>query len=478
MIPEDVKRGYYPRSLPVMRNLALLLVVLVACNGGPEEQQRPLAGAAKKWNVVLLSIDTLRADRLNSYGYTTHKTSPNLDALLASGVQFDAAMAPRSSTWPSLASVLTGLYPISHGVLENGYGFPADVATLPKRLQAAGYETAAFLSNMCKANHQGWNQFACSGGEDGKTVRRALAWAESRSPTQPYFLWVHLFGAHGPYYNGGDLGERLDPGYQGPVGPRKWQLDRIMRDRVPLSERDVRHLDALYDAAVTGSDRLAGQLLDGLRAAGRLEKTVVVFLSDHGEELYDHNGYLYHACSVYQTTLHVPLGIAAPGLLPAGAAVPETVELLDVAPTLLALLGLPPLAEKQGRSLLPRIEGRGGREEEEGSEPRPAFSQHGAAPLYTVLAEGWKLVYNPRGISPVCIPGAPPDHYPIGRTELYDLETDPGERTDLAAAEPARVTRLARLIRQRFAGVPNRARPQELPEELREELKALGYVAH
>jgi arylsulfatase A-like enzyme len=247
-----------------------------------------------------------------------------------------------------------------------------------------------------------------------------------------------------------------------------------MREKVPLAERDVRHLDALYDAAVAGSDRLAGGLVDGLRAAGRLERTVVVVLSDHGEELYDHNGYLYHACSVYQTTLHVPLGIAAPGLVPAGATVPETVELLDVAPTLLALLGLPPLAETQGRSLLPRLEGR----EEPAAEPRPAFSQHGAAPLYTVLAGGWKLVYNPRGIAPVCIPGAPPGHYPIGKTELYDLGRDPGETTDLAAGEPARVTRLARLIRQRFAGVRNRVRAQEPPEELRKELEALGYVAH
>ncbi len=468
---------YHPPSRMRRPRLALafllLLFSLVACRGRGAEKDAvpPLAGAARGWNVLLLSIDTLRADRLGAYGYAARPNSPRLDALLGSGVRFAAAMAPRASTWPALASTLTGLYPVAHGVLENGYAFPEALPTLPKRLHGAGYETGAFLSNMCRAGHRGWDAFACSGGEDGKTVRRAVEWARGRGGERPFLLWVHLFGAHSPYYNGGDGAARLDPGYRGPVGPKKWQLDRIMRERLPLGPRDVAHLDALYDAAVAGSDRLAGNLLDGLREAGKLERTVVVFLSDHGEELYDHHGYLYHACSVYQAGLHVPLGIAAPGLLPAGGVARDTVELVDVAPTLLALLGLPPFGETQGRSLLPLLE-RPAAEREE----RPAFSQYGAEPLHTVLAGGWKLVYNPRGFSPVCIPGAPPDHFPIARAELYDLARDPGETANLAEREPARVTRLARLIRQRFAGVRNRAVRQELPEQLEEELKSLGYA--
>ncbi|HEX5760273.1 MAG TPA: sulfatase [Thermoanaerobaculia bacterium] len=449
----------------------LLLIVLAACRRGEEPPARSLAGSATGWNVLLLSLDTLRADRLGAYGYAVRPTSPRLDGLLASGVRFASAMAPRASTWPSLATALTGLYPAAHGVLENGYSFPAALPTLPELLAGAGYETGAFLSNMCQAGHRGWQELACSGGQDGKTVRRAVEWARGRDGKRPFLLWVHLFGAHAPYYNGGDAAERLDPGYAGPIGPKKWQLDRIMRERVPLAPRDVAHLDALYDAAVQGSDRLAGALLDGLRAAGRLERTVVVFLSDHGEELYDHHGYLYHACSVYQAGLHVPLGIAAPGLLAARGVATDTVELADVTPTLLALLGRPPLREAQGRSLLPLLE-RPAAEREE----RPAFSQYGAEPLYTVLAGGWKLVYNPQGFSPVCIPGAPPDHFPIARAELYDLARDPGEAANLAEREPARVTRLARLIRQRFAGVRSRGERQAIPESLAEELKSLGYA--
>ena len=158
-----------------------LCLSLSSCGGEkPREAKAPerprLAGGAKGWNVVILSIDTLRADRLGAYGYKARANSPRIDGQLASGITFDNAMSQRASTWPSLASLLTGLYPSGHGVQENGYGFPDDLPTLPRILQGAGYRTGAFLSNMCKANHQGWEAFACSGGEDGKTIRRAIDW--------------------------------------------------------------------------------------------------------------------------------------------------------------------------------------------------------------------------------------------------------------------------------------------------------------
>jgi choline-sulfatase len=455
--------------------LILPAFLLTAC--GPEPpapvERRDLAGTAKGWNVVLLSVDTLRADRLGAYGYTLRANSPRIDAQIASGVSFQHAMSQRASTWPSLASLLTGLYPTGHGVAENGYGFPDDLPTLPKLLHATGYQTGAFLSNMCQANHQGWDAFACSGGQDGKSVRRAVEWAQGVDGRRPFFLWVHLFGAHPPYYNGGDLANQLDPGYTGLLGPKKRLLDPVMTGPLPLGARDVRHLNALYDAAVQGSDRLSGSLLDGLRAAGKLERTIVIFTADHGEELYQHNGYLYHSCSVYQTALHVPLGLSAPGLLPAGARIPQTVELIDVLPTLLDLLGTPKPAEQHGRSLVPYLE-----RPDAGGAGKPAFSEYGSSRVRTVIHGDWKLVHNPDGLSPVCIPDAPPGHYPIDRAELYDLSRDPGETINLAGAQPARVAELEKLIRQRFAGLRNRARPQEMSDELRKKLKELGYVAH
>ncbi len=458
----------------ILLPILLLVLLLAACrkDKAPAER-RPLTGAAKGWNVVVLTVDTLRADRLGSYGYAARPNSPRVDAQLASGVVFENAMSQRASTWPSLASVLTGLYPSGHGVNENGFGFPDDLPTLPKLLHAAGYQTGAFLSNMCQANHQGWDTFSCSGGQDGKDVRRALEWARTADPHRPFLLWVHLFGAHPPYYNGGDGADGMDPDYQGPLGPRKRLLDPVMTTPIPLAPRDVQHLDALYDAAVQGSDRISGSLLEGLRAAGRLDRTIVLFAADHGEELYQHNRYLYHSCSVYQTTLHVPLGISAPGVIPAGARVPQVVELIDVLPTLLDLIGVAKPAEQHGKSLVPYLERPG-----EGGRGAPAFSEYGSSTIHTVLQDHWKLVHNPQGFSPVCIPDAPPNHYPIGREELYDLSRDPGEKENLAARQPAKVAELARLIDRRFTGLRNRVHDQKVPEDLKKELNSLGYVAH
>ncbi len=463
--------------------LSAVLIPLLA-TGCPADRptERPaLAGGAKGWNVLVLSVDTLRADRLGAYGYQPRPmgppNSPRMDELIAQGVRFDAADAQRAATWPSLATVLSGLYPSGHGVLENGYSFPDGLPTLPIELKGAGYETGAFLSNMCKANHLGWDAFGCTGGEDGKTVDRAIDWGRARPGKQPFLLWVHLFGAHGPYYNGGDLASRvLDPGYLGPLGTKRWQLDRVHLERLALSPRDLTHLDAIYDAAVIGSDRHVGRLLDGLRAAGRLERTLIVLLADHGEELYRHNRYLYHSCSVYQDTLHVPFAIVAPGLVPAGASVPQRVELTDVAPTIYALLGISPPAE-HGRSLVPYLERPGA-----GGAGKPAFSEYGLAPIRTIQEGRFKLIWNPQSFEPVCIPNAPPGHYPIATAELYDLEDDPAERINLAPRDPARVRELARHLDQRFAGLAGvggvgaGAKRQEISPEQKKKLEALGYA--
>jgi len=160
-------------------------------------------------------------------------------------------------------------------------------------------------------------------------------------------------------------------------------------------------------------------------------------------------------------------------VIPAGARVPQVVELIDVLPTLLDLVGVAKPAEQHGKSLVPYLERPG-----EGGRGMPAFSEYGSSTIHTVLQDNWKLVHNPQGFSPICIPDAPPNHYPIGKEELYDLSRDPGEKENLAARQPAKVAELARLIDRRFTGLRNRVHDQKVPEDLKKELNSLGYVAH
>lgn len=454
--------------------ILLLLAAGLATGCARPDAGPTLPGAARGRNLILITIDTLRADRLGAYGYRIQDVSPTprLDELMASGVRFARATAPRALTWPSLASVLTGLYPSAHGVVENGYEFPDGLPTLPNILQAQGYRTGRFLSNMCRANHTGWDASFCSQGVDGKINPRATEWLDSLEPDASFFLWVHYFGAHSPYYNGGDrAAKRLDPGYEGPVLPKKKALNRLMTQRTPLTERDVRHLDAIYDAAVMGSDRFVGELLDALRQRGLLEDSLTILLSDHGEDLWDHHGYIYHACSVYESCLHVPLAFVAPDLLPGGVVVQQSVELLDVMPTVLELLGVGDVPTMHGRSLVGHL----GRFRDGGG--RPSFSEYGASRIHTALADDWKLVDNPDHESPYCLAGAGEDHYPLEPVELYNLAEDPLETRNLAARYPERVAELQALIQRRFADLPRNLVPQEVPEELKEELRALGYVA-
>lgn len=456
--------------------LALLGVVAAAAGcSAPGEPPRPgLSGAAAGWNVVIVSVDTLRADRLGAYGYTTRPTSPAIDALFASGVGFARASAPRAATWPSLASVLTGLYPSGHGLINNGYAFADDQVTLPKILQAAGYKTAAFLNNMIQANHQGWDLLNSASGKDDLLNSRAVGWVEEQAGTAPFFLWVHYFGVHAPYNTAGRFApQAVDMSYQGPVKRGKKALARITGEGTPLSEADLEQLNGIYDSAIMGTDRRVEILLRNLGAVGGMERTLVVFLSDHGEELYEHNDYIFHSCSVYEGVLRVPLAFSAPGLIEPGGMVAQPTELVDVTPTILDLLGIEPPDEVHGVSLVPYLE----RPERVGT-GKPAFTEYGKTNIHTVTSGDWKLIINPENESPACISEYPEYSFPIATAELYDLAEDPGERVNLAERYPEKVAELSALIRERFAGLTERRKTQELTKELKEELRALGYVAN
>lgn len=420
--------------------MAALLAAGCTAGGGEDPPAAAgLAGAAGGRDVVLLSVGGLRADRLGVYGYEGRDTSPRLDALVAGGVVFERAQTARPESAAALATALSGRYPAGAAGLTAGL---ADDDLLAGRFAAAGYRTAAFVAAGCEVPEGGWQELAC-GGSDGATVAAALEWAGRDAGPVPRLLWVHLGGAGYPFSGGSDLAALMDPGYPGPLAPSREPIERVLRQRLALTPRDIIHLDALYDGAVMAADRHAGELLDGLALAGLdPERAVVALFSDHGEELYEHHGMIGHRCSPYQTALQIPLAVVANGLLPA-ARVPQPVELADLAPTLLELAGLPPLAAADGLSLTPYLERPG-----EGGRGKPAYSTLAGGRIEVVVAGGWKLIDNPEGVEPACVPGAAAARLPLERRELYYLESDPAELDNLAERRPAMAARLGDLLRR------------------------------
>lgn len=405
-------------------------------------------------DVVLVTLDTTRADRLGSYGYAQAAT-PVLDRLAAEGVRFERAISPVPLTLPAHASVLTGRYPFSHGVRNNGhFTLPADVPTLTAQFAAAGYATAGFVSSYVLER-----QFGLSRGfghyDDGldppasntdealelerrgdRTVHAAVAWLQARrtgaspasttSPASasPVFLWVHLYDAHAPYAAPAEFAARF------PGRP--------------------------YDAELAFVDANVGRLVESVtRERGRAP--LVVVAGDHGESLGDH-GESAHGVFVYEAAIRVPLIVSWPGEL-AARVVRTPVRLVDIAPTLAALTRLPPMAGVDGRDLTPlmRI----------GDAALPTVTAYaetyfpeffmGWAPLRAIDDGRWKYIDSPE-------------------PELYDLSIDPAEAHNRVEAEPATARMLRRQLEE-TGRAANRTAATTLSADAQRKLAALGYVS-
>jgi arylsulfatase A-like enzyme len=445
--------------------------LLLACGvaaalhcGGPGEQ-----GAGPP-NLLLITLDTVRADRLGCYGYG-RGTTPVLDALAARGTLFEQATASSAVTPVSHASIFTGLYPYRtrlrslHG--GAGYALPEEQRTLAELLAARGYATAGFVSAFPATRHYGLDQgfqtfdqdFESSGGavvdERGvvdtgsaqrradATTDRALAWLDGLG-REPFFAWVHYFDVHDPI-----------------LLPPEEYLARF----VPAGASHKDRLRAIYDAELAFLDAQIGRLLDRVEELGLRDRTIVVVVGDHGEGLGDHRWWGHGI--LYQEQLRVPMLVA--GLPPVRTQrVPTTVRTVDLVPTLVELLKLPPLeVALDGQSLGPALAGSRQR-------PRTAYSEsindlmaYADAPsagesLFAVNDGRWKLI-------------ATRENGATKRTELFDLRSDPAEAHDLSASRPEEAERLRRTLEA--LDVFPEARPQEpLPEEVRRRLESLGYL--
>ncbi len=403
--------------------VALAAAVVAGCGAGSPE---PAASPAR--HLVLVTIDTLRADRLGAYGHASART-PASDALAAGGARFDRAFATAPITLPSHASLLTGRYPPAHGARHNGMSVHAGTPTLAGMLREAGFATAAFVAAFPLDRRFGLAAgFETYGdrlprGAGGRpaneragqaVVDEATAWMAAHRDAR-MFLWVHLFEPHAPYGTPGD--------------------------RRPVAAR--------YDDEVAEADRQVGRLLDALGSAR--DQALVVLTGDHGEAFGEH-GEIGHSVFAYDTTLRVPLVMAGPGVRP--QVVAEPVGLVDVLPTALALLGLPP-AESDGVSVAPLLAG--------GTLPARALYAESFAPL---LDFGWSPLRTLREAGRKYI-AAP-------RPELYDLDADPGETRDLSATVPDVARRMAGSVER--VSTAHVETPTVASDAARR-LQSLGYVS-
>jgi len=393
-------------------------------------------------NLLLITIDTLRADRVGAYGAPGAAT-PSLDALAARGVRFDQTQTAVPLTGPSHATILTGQYPPTHGVRGNVvFTLDDKHATLAALLKRRGYRTGAFVGAYPVAAAFGFGQgfdtfdeeFHETSPVDQGAERRAnevadaaARWLASTPADTPFFAWLHFYDPHAPY---------------SPPSPYREQF-----------------AGRAYEGEIAFTDAQIGRVLDALRALGRDANTVVMALADHGEGLGEH-GEATHAVLTYQSTMRVPFIVAGPGV-PAARAIRPRVATIDVLPTALGLLGFDTDRSLLGRDLRPLMNGR-----DVAADPFYQESLFGRlnchwATLRGWVEDDWKLI---TGASP----------------ELYNLADDPGELKNLAASDPARVKRMTDDLQrgmQRLAPGGDRAQPRAASAEQEERLRSLGYTA-
>lgn len=431
---------------------------------------------ARRPNILLYVVDTLRADHLGAYGYS-RQTSPVLDEFAQGSTLFEHAVAQSSWTRASMASVFTGQWPYTHGVNLRRDKLSDSVVTLSETLNDAGYTTAAVIGNGNVSTAfgfaQGFEFFKGLGKRPDSNLIHDVVdeWLDERSKTQPFFLWIQTIDPHDPYDPPEEFRHRFAPGVS-----QEWALDtgRIMgqmRQGVrPVSAATRQNLINLYDAEIAANDQQFGSLLERLEDEGILQDTLVIFTSDHGEEFYEHGGW-QHGLNLHSEQLNIPLVIRPPGASQSRR-VTTRVQHIDLLPTILeaAGLGIPP--GLSGCSLMRVLKGE---EYSTTCSNEPLFSwleldqvrdpkmePNTRAAIH--LGE-WKLSQTLEG--------------PEGdRLRLYRGLADPSESRDLASEHPVLAGFLASLIQEKMRREVRSPKAEEavIGAELTEDLRALGYL--
>jgi len=424
-------------------------------------------------NVILLSLDTLRADYLGCYGCPL-PTSPAIDRFAGESVLFECAHSQAPYTLPSHASMLTSRYPSVNGASVEGRKLPRWRVLAAEIFREAGYRTGgivdvAFLTSWYGLE-QGYDDYTSIGRRVKNIVPRAIDWLEKRSADEPFFLFLHVYDIHRPYATIDEYRRMfLDFDYQGDLDVAGSDLVRYQREvsfgRDPgfeLTDEDGRYLKAIYAGGIRYADDILGDLFDALRAGPLAENTIVVITADHGEEFLEHDIVLHG--DLYRTVTWVPLLLRLPGGEMGGTRIDAPVGLIDLLPTLLDLTGIEPPVPLGGRSLVPLIRG------EAADLGRPVFSEFDDLGGHlSVLDDEYHLVARLRD----------------DRWELFRYRNDPLEQRDWSGEMPGRVDSMRAAILSWQSELERRIQEEsgfgtadevDLDASLRDELRQLGYI--
>lgn len=426
--------------------LAAVLCSLVALLSITSCKRRPQVAssiaAPTPLNVVLITLDTVRADHLHCYGYQ-HIQTPVIDGLAHRGVLMETAVAQTPLTQPSHASMFTGTNPNVNGVRNNGgFALQPSSVTLATILRNHGWNTAGFVSATVLETmfgfNQGFNTYddQMTSGKNangivsrpaGATVDRAITWLQAQPQNHPFLLWVHLFDAHKPY----DV-------------PAPWL------HQYPQNP---------YDAAIAYEDQQLGRLFRAVDRASPADRTLIVLLSDHGESLGDHGEY-EHGIFLYDSTIRIAWIMAGPGV-PSGTRIHQQAREIDLLPTILDLLHIAPPAVAQGTSMVPAFSGRPVPTTDSYEETICPKINMGWAELRGLRTPHWMYVQAPR-------------------PELYDLDRDPAETHNVITQYPKEYRQLYASLKTLIGtgnGTAETIVPQPLDTSTMQQLKSLGYVS-
>ena len=456
-------------------------------------------------NIILFTLDTLRADHLHCYGYERIQT-PAIDSIAGEGVLFENAIAHIGSTGPSHASILTSQYPRTHETLKNGYPLSEKLLLLPEILKDSGYTTAAFVSSAALALRLGFDQgfdyfdevyddgmltlidatrtmslrdlvFATpiyriferllpklpSQTDAGTVNSHVLPWLRENAD-RSFFLWVHYYDPHTPftppppydtmYWSGDD--ETIK--YQ-----HHSQFMDIYDNERDLTGEELQRIISLYDGEVTFTDHAVGEIMRELERLELQDNTLVIITADHGEQLYEHHRVIGHFRFLYEPIIHIPLIFRHPGVLPGGRRLKSQVQSIDIAPTIMDVLGLAMPAGFEGMSLYPMILSR-----QDGCDREYVFSEVFSADTHwdtkVVRSEKWKYFsFHREGREP----------------ELYRIDTDSCENNNLYH-EGTETERLKIVLEEWDSKFPDinavTFPPPAISQDIRERLHSLGYI--